>query len=124
MLTLGLLVAIAVPIGKPLWTPSFVLVTAGVSVLVTAVAYGLVDRGPGRSWARPLVTLGSNALALYAASVLLFAFLLKPWQAALVRPLAAAGGAAFAAVAYAAGTVLVAWALAEWLYRRRLFVKV
>jgi predicted acyltransferase len=124
MLGLGLLVAIAVPIGKPLWTPSFVLVTAGISALLTAAAYRLVDRGPGRRWARPLVTLGSNALALYAASVLLFAFLLKPWQAALVRPLAAAGGASFAALAYAAGTVLVAWALAEWLYWRRVFVKV
>jgi predicted acyltransferase len=124
MLALGLLVAIAVPIGKPLWTPSFVLVTAGISALLTAAAYRLVDRGPGRSWARPLVTLGSNALALYAASVLLFAFLLKPWQAVLVRPLAAAGGATFAALAYAAGTVLVAWALAEWLYWRRVFVKV
>ena len=80
--------------------------------------------GTRPAWARPLVTLGSNALALYAASVLLFAFLLKPWQAALVRPLAAAGGATFAALAYAAGTVLVAWALAEWLYWRRVFVKV
>jgi predicted acyltransferase len=113
-----------VPIGKPLWTPSFVLVTAGISDLLTAAAYRLVDRGPGRRWARPLVTLGSNALVLYAASVLLFAFLLKPWQAALVQPLAAAGGATFAALAYATATVLVAWALAEWLYWRRVFVKV
>jgi predicted acyltransferase len=53
MLALGLLVAIAVPIGKPLWTPSFVLVTAGISALLTAAAYRLVDRdpagpGPGR----------------------------------------------------------------------------
>ena len=123
-LALGLLVALAVPIGKPLWTPSFVLVTAGISDLLTAAAYRLVDRGPGRRWARPLVTLGSNALALYAASVLLFAFLLKPWQAALVQPLAAAGGATFAALVYATATVLVAWALAEWLYWRRVFVKV
>ena len=70
------------------------------------------------------MALGSNALALYAVSVLLFAFLLKPWRPALVGPLAAAGGATFAAVAYAAATVLVAWALAEWLYRRRVFVRV
>jgi predicted acyltransferase len=124
MLALGLLAAFAVPIGKPLWTPSFVLVTAGISGLLVALAYRLVDRGPGRRWSRPLVALGSNALALYAASVLLFAFLLKPWQAALVRPLAAAGGTSFAALAYAGASVLVAWALAEWLYWRRLFVKV
>jgi len=62
MLALGLLVAVAVPISKPLWTPSFVLVTAGVSALLAAVAYRLVDRGPARRWARPLVALGSNAL--------------------------------------------------------------
>src|SRR6266545_5751675 len=65
-LALGLLVALAVPIGKPLWTPSFVLVTAGISDLLTAAAYRLVDRGPGRRWARPVVTLASIALALYA----------------------------------------------------------
>jgi predicted acyltransferase len=124
MLVVGLLVALAVPISKPLWTPSFVLVTAGISGLLMALAYRLVDRGPGRRWARPLVALGSNALALYAASVLLFASLLKPWQAALVRPLAVVGGATFAALAYASGAVLVTWALAEWLYWRRLFVKV
>jgi predicted acyltransferase len=121
MLAAGLLLAPAVPIGKPLWTPSFVLVTGGISGLLLAVAHRLVDRGPLR--ARPLVALGSNALALYAVSVLLFAFLLKPWQPLLVGPLAAAGGATFAAVAYAAGTVLVAWALAEWLYWRRVFVR-
>jgi predicted acyltransferase len=122
MLAAGLLVALAVPIGKPLWTPSFVLVTAGISGLLLAVAHRLVDRGPLR--ARPLVALGSNALATYAASVLLFAFLLKPWQPLLVAPLAAAGGATFAAVAYAAATVLVAWALAEWLYSRGVSVRV
>jgi predicted acyltransferase len=32
-------VAIAVPISKPLWTPSFVLVTAGISA--AALAYAL-----------------------------------------------------------------------------------
>jgi predicted acyltransferase len=55
--------------------------------------------------------------------VLLFAFLLKPWQADLVRPLDRLVGASFAAVAYAAATVVVVWALAEWLYRRRIFVR-
>jgi predicted acyltransferase len=104
-------------------SPSYVLVTAGAAYLVTAAAYLLVDLGPCRRSARPLVVLGSNALAGYAVSVLLFAFLLKPWQADLVRPLDRLVGASFAAVAYAGATVVVVWALAEWLYRRRIFVK-
>lgn len=119
----GAALALMVPVSKPLWSPSYVLVTAGAACLVTAAAHWLVDLGPGRRWARPLVVLGSNALAGYAVSVLLFAFLLKPWQADLVRPLDRLVGASFAAVAYAAATVVVVWALAEWLYRRRIFVK-
>jgi predicted acyltransferase len=122
-LAVGAAAAVVVPLSKPLWTPSYVLVTAGVAYLLTAAAHRLVDLGPGRRWARPLVVLGSNALAAYAASVLLFAFLLKPWQADLVLPLDRLVGPSFAAVAYAAATVVVVWALAEWLYRRRIFVK-
>jgi predicted acyltransferase len=123
-LAAGLATAVAVPVSKPLWSPSYVLITAGVACLVTAAAHRLVDLGPGRRWARPLVVLGGNALAVYAVSVLLFAFLLKPWQADLVRPLDRVAGASFAAVAYAAASVVVVWALAEGLYRRRIFVKV
>ena len=123
-LAAGVALAAAVPVSKPLWSPSYVLITAGVAYLVTAAAYRLVDVGTGQRWTRPLVVLGSNAIAAYTASVLLFAFLLKPWQADLVRPLDQLVGAPSAAVAYAAASVVVVWALAEWMYRRRIFVKI
>jgi predicted acyltransferase len=123
-LLLGLLVATAVPLSKPLWTPSFVLVTSGISALVAGVANRLLDRGRRRRLARPLEVLGGNALLVYAGSVAVFAAALKGWQPALVRPLQALGGDAFAALAYAAATVLAAWALAAWLDRRRIFVTV
>jgi predicted acyltransferase len=122
-LAAGVAAAVAVPLSKPLWSPSYVLVTAGVAYLATAAAYRLVDHGPGSRWARPLLALGNNALAGYTVSVLLFAFMLKPWQTDLVRPLERLAGAPFAAVAYASATVVVIWAMAEWLYRRRIFVK-
>jgi predicted acyltransferase len=122
-LAAGVAVATAVPLSKPLWSPSYVLVTAGVAYLMTAATHRLVDLGPGRPWTRPLIVLGGNALAAYTASVVLFAFLLKPWQASLVRPLARLLGAPGAAVAYAAASVMVLWALAEWMYRRRIFLR-
>ena len=122
-LAAGVAVAAAVPVSKPLWTPSYVLITAGIAYLMTAATHRLVDVGPGRPWTRPLVVLGCNALAAYTASVVLFAFLLKPWQANLVQPLEGLFGAPSAAVAYAAASVVVIWALAEWMYRRRIFVK-
>jgi len=121
---LGLLLATAVPLSKPLWTPSFVVLTSGISTLLAGAAHRLVDRGPCGRWAQPLIVLGSNALVVYAGSVVVFAAALKPWQPDLVRALQAVGGEAFAAVAYAVATVLAAWAVAAWLYRRRIFVRV
>jgi predicted acyltransferase len=122
-LAAGVAVAGAVPVSKPLWSPSYVLITAGIAYLMTAATHRLVDVGPGRPWTRPLVVLGCNALAAYTASVVLFAFLLRPWQASLVQPLEHLLGAPSAAVAYAAASVVVVWTLAEWMYRRRIFVK-
>jgi predicted acyltransferase len=122
-LAAGVAVATAVPVSKPLWSPSYVLITAGIAYLMMAATHRLVDVGPGRPWTRPLVVLGCNALAAYTASVVLFAFLLKPWQASLVRPLDQLVGAPAAAVAYAAASVVVVWAIAEWMYRRRIFVR-
>jgi predicted acyltransferase len=89
MLALGLLVALAVPISKPLWTPSFVLVTAGIAALLTAAAYRLVDRGPGRAWARPLVTPGGQRLGRVRR---LGAGVRVPAQALAAGPGGAAGG--------------------------------
>ena len=122
-LAAGVAVAAAVPVSKPLWTPSYVLITAGIAYLMTAATPRLVDVGPGRPLTRPLVVLGCNALAAYTASVVLFAFLLKPWQANLVHPLEGLFGAPSAAVAYAGASVVVIWAIADWMYRRRIFVK-
>jgi predicted acyltransferase len=64
----GELLATWVPINKQLWTPSFALLMAGLAAVGLACCIALVDRGPPRSWYRPLEMLGRNAVAAYLIS--------------------------------------------------------
>lgn len=60
-----------IPINKKLWTSSFTLVSAGVSLIVLAMLYYLVDikgHTRGATW---FVPLGRNALLIYIASNML-----------------------------------------------------
>jgi predicted acyltransferase len=56
------------PVNKPLWTGSYVLVTAGLAAGALAVCSYIVDVKGLRGWARPFVWLGVNPLAMYFCS--------------------------------------------------------
>ncbi|MDU0371221.1 acyltransferase family protein [Hymenobacter endophyticus] len=54
------------PINKALWTSSYVLYAGGISLLVLAGLYFLVDVQQWRgAWMRPLIACGSNALLVF-----------------------------------------------------------
>ena len=63
---LGVLWESALEVNKRLWTPSFVLVTAAISIGLIALAHVSVDRSRVASTlAFPLIALGRNALLVY-----------------------------------------------------------
>ena len=64
----GLLIDPWFPINKQLWSPSFAVFTAGIAALLLAACRWLVDVHGHRSWAKPFVVLGSNAIAVYVLS--------------------------------------------------------
>ena len=65
-LVAGVVWSSTIEVNKRLWTPSFVLVTAAISLALIVAAHVLVDDHPvarGITW--PLVALGRNALLVY-----------------------------------------------------------
>lgn len=66
----GWLWALALPINKNLWTPSYALLTAGLAAISLAVVIVLVDLLGVRRWAAPLLWLGRNAIAAFVLSTL------------------------------------------------------
>jgi len=53
------------PIIKKIWTSSFVLLTAGISSLLLAGFYYIIDVRNHRGWCRPFVWIGMNAITIY-----------------------------------------------------------
>jgi predicted acyltransferase len=62
---------LAIPINKGLWTSSYVLFTRGLAAAFLGLSYFVVDVAGLRRWAKPFVSYGRNAIAVYVASGLL-----------------------------------------------------
>jgi predicted acyltransferase len=124
------------PVNKNLWSPSFVLLTAGLGAALFGLAWWLVDVRGRRGWTRPFVTYGKNAIAVYVGSeVLSGAWGTIGW--------ASAGGAflslqerihqalfaswlppTLAAFAFALANVVLWWAVAHRMDRKGIYLKV
>ena len=125
------------PFNKALWTSSYVLVTTGLALLILGCCYWLIDIKGFRSWAKPFVIFGVNALALFVFTGL-FARMISAFRVAytpegksisaqkwivdtiflqLFQPINAS-------LAYAISFILL-WLFFMWLlYRKGIYIKV
>src|SRR5258708_5663658 len=70
-LALGYFWSMWFPLNKKMWTSSYVLVAAGYSLALFALAYWAVElRGWRKGWTFPCLVFGSNAIAAYMFSEL------------------------------------------------------
>jgi predicted acyltransferase len=115
------------PVVKRIWTPSWTIYSTGWAFLFLAVFYAVIDVAKYRAWALPLVVVGMNSIAVYCMSMML-----KPWVNGTVRRHAGQGyfdpygalGAAFVPMLEATVFLLFCWAVAWWMYRRKIFLRI
>ncbi|MFV8782045.1 acyltransferase family protein [Microbulbifer sp. SA54] len=131
MLLAGQILDLWIPVNKALWSPSFVLVTAGVSLILLAGLYYLVDIRKRRRAFAPLLVLGVNAIALFMLAGVVGRLLimipvaettLKGWMFTnIFQPLFGSYGGS---LAFAAFCLAVFYWVMWQMYRRRIFWKV
>jgi predicted acyltransferase len=124
LVVLGAVAAPIVPLNKPLWTPSYVLLTGGIGLLLLAATHWLVDVRELRRPFRPAEILGINAIVAFVVSELLFRAVLGHVQAGLVDWLARFTTEDGAAYVYPALSVAVIWAVCAALVRRGIIVRI
>lgn len=122
------------PFNKRLWTSSFVLFNAGVSLLALSLFIWWLDvRKKAMRLALPLIAFGTNALAAYAFSEFLASFLssvkapgsVHTLQKTLFLPFATSiPNPYIAALAYAVAYVAVCFVPVLLLFRKGIFLKV
>jgi predicted acyltransferase len=124
------------PINKSLWTSSYVWFMAGAASLTLAFCYWLIDVKGWKTWSRPFVVLGLNAITLFVASGLLAKSLglikLQGADGQMVSLRTVIYRTAFvplaspvnASLLYALANLAVLYALLYVMYRRGWFLKV
>ncbi|MFI8719265.1 acyltransferase family protein [Stenotrophomonas sp. NPDC077464] len=124
LLGAGLLLAPLLPFNKNLWTPSYVLLTGGLSIAALLLAHLLVDR-----WRWPALgrRFGVNAIAAYlGSSVMALVLIASGAWAACYTMLARAvpDQSALASLLCAVGLLAFWWIIAWALDRRRIHLKI
>ena len=137
-LAAGLLWSVSFPIGKKLWTSSFVLLTVGVDLLVLAGLMAWIDIGKHKIGVRFFEIFGRNPILLYVVAILLNMVMgliivdgrpervggagLWSWFGRHVAQTLAPGplGSLLTAILY----MLLCWLVGLWLCRRKIFVKI
>jgi predicted acyltransferase len=112
------------PIIKRIATSSFVIASGGFCLLALALCYGLVDVRGVRRGTLFFNIVGMNSLFIYVFSQTGA----TEWLAHLVKPFSGAifgwTGALGAAIATSIGAWALLWGLSDWLYRRRILIKI
>jgi predicted acyltransferase len=128
----GLLWADSFPINKRLWTSSYVLFAGGLSLLLLALFFYLLEiRESGATWKLPFLVFGTNAITAYVFSELLCTVVsiypaLGPGslrQILYFHSLIHIVSPAFGSLVYSVAFVLVCFLPALALYRRKIFIK-
>lgn len=133
LFVLGELWNLSFPINKNLWTSSFVLLAAGVSVICLALCYWAVEiRGWKTGWTYLWLVFGMNAITAYVFSECLSSAL----GAIRLSPKLNLGDFFYfhlfgrihpppiGALAYAVAFVMVCWLVVWPLYRKKIFIRV
>ncbi|MDT3403551.1 acyltransferase family protein [Mucilaginibacter terrae] len=132
---LGLLWNLWFPINKSLWTSSYVLFSGGLAILVFAACYWLIDIRGYRSFTKPFLVYGLNAIFVFVISGLMArglnrwmvnnhgsktsvsSFLYQSFFAPYFSPINAS-------LAWALAFVLM-WLIILWvMYNRKIFIKI
>jgi len=131
LMAMGWIWSLALPINKRMWTSSYVLWTGGLALLLlAAMRWAFDEKGFGTKWLRPTLAFGSNALFAYLLSELLATVMdlvpLGGWGSVHVASygwLGWMGGGAMQSLVWSVGFVGLCYLPVEWLYRRKIFIK-
>ena len=120
-MVIGLLWGLFFPINKYLWTSSFVCTVGGISMLLFALFYYIVDVKGIKGWTPFFTVIGMNSITIYLAQEFVnFTFTANAIFGGLIGLTPEAAQPLFGAIAY----IAVCWGFLYFLYRQRIFLKV
>jgi len=110
------------PINKRLWTSSFVLYTAGWSLLFLSIFYWLIDIAGFRRWAFVFIIIGTNSILIYmcAEGMVNFGYTAEYIFGGMIRQLPLLWQPVFTAISVTMMQLMLLYLL----YRNKIFLKI
>jgi predicted acyltransferase len=121
MLLAGSAWGLVFPVIRSLWTSSFVLVTCGITTLLLASLYMIMDVWGHKKWAFFFVIFGVNSIAIYMMAHLFDFRLIGNIIVGGISSLFSPGAEAFIKAATA---MAVMWLIMYYMYKKKTFIKV
>ena len=122
MVVIGYLWGIQMPVIKKIWTPTYVLVAGGYSLLLLGIFYYLIDVKGYKKWTTLFVWIGVNPITIYMARNLIdFGGISKRIVGGDIALMVGEQWAYFLATTVSLGLSLI---LLRFLYHRKIFLKV
>lgn len=127
------------PIGKPIWTSSYVLYTGGLAMIVLGIAILFIDIMGYKKWTKPFVVFGANPLFIFVlsglvAKTLVYLFrwkdaagnvvTLKGWLYTHVFVPLANGSLINGSLLFALTLIVIYWLICDVLYKKKIFIKI
>ena len=135
LIALGFIWNLHLPFNKGLWTPAYILLTAGIGTLLLGLFYHILDVAHWWRWSQPLLVFGSNAILAYVAPILVKLWVFPCWRighagsaAPIDKWLLNSAKVHFGLIAggwlFTLGLIVVWWVILWQLHRHRLFLRV
>ena len=109
------------PVIKAMWTVSYVLKAGGVSALLLALFYYVIDVKGSKNWTLFFRVFGMNSITIYMADRIInfheISHFFTGWTSVHINE---QWGSLFIAI----GVLIIQWALMLFLYRRKIFLRV
>jgi len=113
------------PIVKRIWTPAWTIFSGGICFLLLAFFYGVVDVAGKRKWSYFLMVIGANSIAAYVFSDGGIRSLLhKSLYIHLGQNFDKLFGEPYAPLISGAITLLLLWLILNWMYRKKIFIRI
>jgi len=110
-----------IPIIKKMWTPSFVLITAGIGLVLLSIFYWIVDVKGYKKWAFPFRIIGLNSITIYLGQRIINFVLIRDF---FFAGIASKYPEEVRSIILSSGYVLVCWIFLWFLYKKKIFMKV
>ena len=112
------------PVVKRIWTPGWVIFSAGWTCLLLGTFYAIIDYKGWKRWAFPLIVVGMNSIAMYVFAHTIDSFIQESFRIHLGREIFSIFGKPYAPMIGQAVSLFVLWLILYWMHRRKIFLRI